>query len=68
MLKLLAVIMLVSLALTCTDPNCISCVTDPTVCKTCRPGYRATMGKCDPCDDPHCSNCNESENYCSSCL
>lgn len=68
MLKLISFILLASLALACTDPNCISCVTDPTYCKTCRPGYRATLGKCDPCDEAHCANCNESESYCSSCL
>lgn len=47
-------------AFACTDPNCISCVSDPTVCKTCKPGFRASMGKCDPCDEPNCASCNES--------
>ena len=42
----------------CQDPNCINCVTDPAYCKTCKPGFRATLGKCDPGDDPLCSNCN----------
>jgi hypothetical protein len=68
MILIVALTVLCSIATACTDPNCINCLTDPTNCKTCAPGYRASLGKCDPCDDPHCCNCNESENYCPSCL
>lgn len=49
---------LIVLAVSCADPNCISCINDPTYCKNCKPGFRAAIGKCEPCDDPNCSNCN----------
>lgn len=68
MIKILAFLLLIIFTNSCKDPNCINCAVDPTYCKTCKPGFRATIGICDPCDEPHCSNCNESESYCSSCL
>lgn len=49
-IAIVLLLLLPSTVLACTDPNCISCVSDPTVCKTCKPGFRASMGKCDPCD------------------
>ncbi len=30
----------------CKDPNCINCLTDPNVCKNCKPGFKTTQGYC----------------------
>ena len=49
---------LIVLIQSCQDPNCASCIKDPTICKSCKPGFRLSQNKCQPCDDPNCSQCN----------
>jgi hypothetical protein len=60
MITLVLVMMLSMVAEGCKDPNCINCLKDPTVCTSCRKGFRLTDKHCDPCDDPNCTQCNES--------
>lgn len=59
-LVLIVLVALLAFAKACKDPNCINCAIDPAVCKTCKPGFRATQGICVACDDPNCATCNES--------
>jgi hypothetical protein len=63
----LSFLLLLALAFSCAEPNCVFCGRGANICEKCSDGYGLFAGKCEKCHDRNCIDCPDKYSRCKVC-